>query len=91
MPFLSGVLQGLQKKKNRISLHVEGEPWWKCDSQKKRPSSHHGFGDSQIRSFCLVNHVDTQGLSHKELGVYTCGVLNWNTGTQGTSQDLAER
>lgn len=58
---------------------------------RRRPSSHHGFGDSLIRSFCLVNHVDTQGLSHKELGVYTCEVLNWNTGTQGTSQDLAER
>lgn len=76
------------RKKNRILLQVEGEPWWKRDSQKKRPVLHRGFGDPLIRCFCLVNHAATQALPHQEIVVYTCRSLNRDTGTRGASQNL---
>lgn len=67
-----------------------GNPLWKYDSQKKRGNPHHGFGDSLIRSYCLVNCVATQGLPHKEIGVYTNEALNMNADTRATAQDLAK-
>lgn len=69
---------------------MEGEPWWKCDSQKKRPILHHGFGDSLIRCFCSVNRAGTQGLPHKQISAYTRRGLRRNT-TQGASQNVVEK
>lgn len=91
VPFLSGVLKEVQRKKKTLNfVAFGGEPTVEMWFSEERGNPHHGFGDSLTRSFCLDNYVATQGLPHKEIGLYTYEVLNTDTDSQGTPQDPAK-